>query len=82
VEVVLESDGPWASLTVTDDGPGFPDDAVTRLRSRGGLAGIRERVGALGGEFSIGNCEQGGARVNVRIPVATTLAHSSEAPDE
>lgn len=82
VEVRLESDGAWASLTVSDDGPGFPDDAVTRLRSRGGLAGIRERVSALAGEFSIGNGEEGGARVSVRIPVASVLAHTSEAADE
>jgi len=54
VEVRLEADRGDASLTVTDDGPGFPEDTATRLRSRGGLAGIRERITALGGDLVLG----------------------------
>lgn len=79
VEVVLEEADGEVTLTVTDDGGGFPDDAVSRLRSRGGLAGIRERVGSLGGHFSIGNTESGGARVRVTLPV--TPIHDDEARD-
>jgi signal transduction histidine kinase len=70
VLVTLAAEGADVALTVTDDGPGFPQDAATRLRSRGGLAGIRERVGALGGHFDIGTDEQGGARVYVTVPGA------------
>jgi len=69
VEVRLEADDASASLTVTDDGPGFPTDAAQRLRSRGGLAGIRERITALGGDLAFGNANGGGARVSVRIPL-------------
>ncbi len=69
VHVRLETDSTHTSLTVTDDGPGFPPDAVSRLRSRGGLAGIRERVTSLGGAFDFGNVNGGGAEVRVRIPV-------------
>ena len=69
VHVRLEAERDRVALTVTDNGPGFPDDAATRLRSRGGLAGIRERIGALGGEFAFGNANGGGARVSVRLPV-------------
>ncbi|HET9949540.1 MAG TPA: histidine kinase [Longimicrobiales bacterium] len=69
VEIRLAADEGGASLTVTDDGPGFPADAAGRLRSRGGLAGIRERIGALGGELVFGNVNGGGARVSVRIPL-------------
>ncbi|MDX1647400.1 MAG: sensor histidine kinase [Longimicrobiales bacterium] len=68
VEVTLEVDDKDVVLTVVDDGPGFPADAVNRLRSRGGLAGIRERVTALGGDLAIGDAEGGGARVRVRLP--------------
>jgi signal transduction histidine kinase len=57
------------TLTVTDNGPGFPADAASRLRSRGGLAGIRERISALGGDFAFGNANGGGARVSVSLPV-------------
>ncbi|MDH3272161.1 MAG: GAF domain-containing sensor histidine kinase, partial [Gemmatimonadota bacterium] len=74
VELTLESGE--VAMTVYDDGPGFPEDAVHRLRDRGGLAGIRERVMALGGHFSIDNAESGGARLRVtlpRAPAATEL---------
>jgi two-component system sensor histidine kinase UhpB len=69
VQVRLEAQHASVTLTVTDNGPGFPDDAASRLRSRGGLAGIRERIGALGGDFAFGNANGGGARVSVRLPV-------------
>jgi signal transduction histidine kinase len=69
VQIGLDSDDHRASLTVTDDGPGFSDDVAGRLRSRGGLAGIRERITALGGDFDMGNANGGGARVRVSVPV-------------
>jgi len=69
VRVRLGSTGETASLTVTDDGPGFPEDTATRLRSRGGLAGIRERIAALGGDLVLDNDPGGGARVAVRLPL-------------
>jgi signal transduction histidine kinase len=69
VRVRLEADSTRVTLTVTDSGPGFPEDAASRLRSRGGLAGIRERISALGGDFAFGNVNDGGARVSVRLPV-------------
>jgi signal transduction histidine kinase len=74
VDVRLEAEGASASLTVTDDGPGFPEDAAQRLRSRGGLAGIRERITALGGDLAFGNANGGGARVSVRVPLQPTDA--------
>ena len=74
VEVRLEADRERASLIVSDDGHGFPEDAVAKLRSRGGLAGIRERVGALGGDLSIRNNNGGGAQVSVQVPVRRPTA--------
>lgn len=74
VDVALEVEGEAVSLIVTDDGPGFPEDAVHRLRSRGGLAGIRERVTALGGVFSMDNVDGGGARLRVTLPIAPRAA--------
>jgi signal transduction histidine kinase len=68
-QVRLEAEPDRVTLTVTDNGPGFPPDAAGRLRSRGGLAGIRERIAALGGDFAFGNANGGGARVSVRLPV-------------
>ncbi len=82
VDVVLESGDGEVALTVTDDGPGFPEDAVPRLRGRGGLAGIRERVTALGGHFSIENAESGGARLRVSLPTASFTAERREVVHE
>lgn len=58
-----------AVLTVEDDGPGFPEDAASRLRSRGGLAGLRERVTALGGELVMENRHGAGAIMRVELPL-------------
>ena len=57
------------TLTIQDDGPGFSEDAARRLRSRGGLAGIRERITALGGDFLMENAQDGGALVSVSVPI-------------
>jgi signal transduction histidine kinase len=55
------------TVEVGTDGPG------SSLPSPGGggrgLAGLRERVGALGGQFSAQRCEAGGFVVRARIPV-------------
>ena len=69
VEVRLDVSRTHTSLTVRDDGSGFPPDVANRLRSRGGLAGIRERVTSLGGTLDFGNVNGGGAEMTVRIPV-------------
>ena len=68
-------------LCVEDDGPGFPDDAMERLRSRGGLAGIRERVGQFGGDLRIENRREGGARVIVRVPIASDIEDHDGTPE-
>ena len=74
VDARLEVTEQGVSLTVEDDGEGFSDGDASKLRSRGGLAGIRERVVALGGEFEIGNNRNGGARVRVVVPTDTGAA--------
>jgi len=57
-------------LTVVDDGRGLSPEAAANLRSRGGLAGIRERIVSAGGDFEIGNDPTGGARLRVAVPWA------------
>ncbi len=64
-----------AVLTVQDDGVGFPTDNAGVLdRTRGGLAGIRERITGVGGAFTLENADEGGARVVVRVPLAAVAA--------
>lgn len=71
VEVRLEVVDGSTVLSVLDDGPGLAADVTESLRSHGGLAGIRERVGALGGHFTVENRPQGGAALTIALPVAS-----------
>jgi signal transduction histidine kinase len=58
-------------LQIDDDGPGYPPDVRRSGGSRqSGLAGIRERVTALGGWVTLGQTGAGGARLDVWIPAA------------
>ncbi|MEJ2202555.1 MAG: GAF domain-containing sensor histidine kinase [Gemmatimonadota bacterium] len=69
VEVTLGQRDGQVALEVVDDGVGFPTDDPRDLnRTRGGLAGIRERIAGVGGEFTLENTSGGGARVQVRVP--------------
>jgi signal transduction histidine kinase len=70
VQVVLSATDSEVHLDVVDDGVGFPDDPRGLNRTRGGLAGIRERIGGVRGSFTLENGPDGGARVSVRVPVS------------
>lgn len=66
---VRQEDGMLA-LEITDDGVGLPMDDTRGLnRTRGGLAGIRERISGVGGTLTLENRDEGGARVRVRVPL-------------
>lgn len=54
------------TLTVGDQGPGF--DVAASRRDRGGLAGLRERVQALGGTFALHSTADG-TYAHVRLPL-------------
>ncbi|MFE6969135.1 sensor histidine kinase [Isoptericola sp. NPDC057653] len=55
---------PGVRLEVIDDGRGLSTGHTDGL----GLAGMRERVSAVGGTLDVGPGEQGGTRVEVRVP--------------
>jgi two-component system, OmpR family, sensor histidine kinase PhoQ len=67
-------------LTVSDDGPGIPEDAANALLQRGmrldestpghgiGLAVVKEIAKSYGGKLSIRRSELGGAEIMVSIP--------------
>ena len=78
IEAHLVRDGDMVELSIADNGVGFPDgDHVSVNRTRGGLAGIRERITGVGGTFEIANGQEGGARIVVRVPL--TLEAEAEA---
>lgn len=63
--------GGGVGMAVTDDGRGFRGVLdLDRLESAGhlGLAGMRERIGVVGGAVELGEEEGGGARVEIWVP--------------
>ena len=83
---------PGISLSVTDDGPGFPPGTSERVferffradpsRTGGGsglgLAIVRELARAHGGEAWAENVAPHGARVTVLLPIAPTLGGTTD----
>ncbi len=70
---------PWVEITVHDNGPGFPPDALqtvfepyvtTKKKGTGlGLAIVKKLVEEHGGLISAGNPPGGGAQVTIRLPL-------------
>lgn len=86
IEVRLERSDAWAQITVTDQGPGIPEDErahvferfargraalASRVPGTGlGLAIVRAVVLAHGGEVTLVCPSEGGTRVTIRLPLA------------
>lgn len=67
--VEVATDGPKLSVpSGSVENGGAPGGPVSLRGSGRGLAGLRERVGALGGEFTAGDRDGGGFVVRARIP--------------
>lgn len=62
------------SLEVSDDGRGLPPSFDTSRGGNMGLAGIRERIGALGGTTRISGTPGTGVRLRVSIPAVRSVA--------
>ncbi|MBK6844562.1 MAG: hypothetical protein IPP20_05130 [Gemmatimonadetes bacterium] len=73
VWAMLREEGGALHLDVRDDGDGgaVPLDPE-RLEREGhmGLAGMRERIGSLGGTVTLGRGSEGGLRVSIRLPLS------------
>jgi signal transduction histidine kinase len=71
VDIRLEIAPEAASCTVKDDGRGFdPRAALDRKGERGlGLIGMRERLSALGGQFTIDSAPGRGTELRIIIPL-------------
>lgn len=68
VEIDLGVTDTDVTLLVEDDGIGIPEDAQSNLLSHG-IAGMRQRVRALRGEFAISRRPQGGTIIEVNVPL-------------
>jgi signal transduction histidine kinase len=72
VDVELHYAGPVLRLRIRDNGPG-PSPAAA-LASGHGLAGMRERAAAVGGDLRTGRAAGGGFLVEARLPAAAQAA--------
>jgi PAS domain S-box-containing protein len=73
VRVRLSAQDDEVRLEVEDDGRGFAQSDLAKLRSLG-LKGMRERFAYLGGALEIENAPQGGTRLRIRAPLRRTQA--------
>ena len=72
VRVRLANGAGRITLEIADDGKGLPtgfDLARAELDGHLGLAGMRERIGALGGTADIAGAPGGGVRVRLDVPL-------------
>lgn len=74
--VSLAEDAGQLVIEVCDEGPGF-DAQEAASAGGGGVAGMRERVHALGGTFELSAAPGRGTAIRARLPVSVP-----EAPDE
>lgn len=70
--VILEI-GDDATLTVCDDGRGLGDSRIDDARGFG-LAGMRDRIGLVGGTLGVRDAQPAGTALTVRIPLSTETA--------
>ncbi|UCC25668.1 MAG: GAF domain-containing sensor histidine kinase [Gemmatimonadales bacterium] len=68
VVVKVGADPGMVSIEILDDGTGYPEHILEgSLRHSSGLAGMRERIAALGGEVSLGSSALGGASLKIDL---------------
>ena len=68
IHVELNASDDNITLLIEDDGIGIPEGAQKNRLSHG-ITGMRQRVRALHGEFSIGRRPEGGTLIEVNIPL-------------
>lgn len=76
VAVSLDRDSVGIRFTIADDGAGMPESAAT---GGDGLAGMRDRIGAVGGEVQIHSAPGRGVTVRGSIPASALTAPGGEA---
>jgi two-component system sensor histidine kinase UhpB len=70
IKLILDKESQHLSMHIQDDGLGFDPQVKLRDKNAGiGLSGMRERVEALQGEFTLNAQEGSGTRIAISIPI-------------
>ncbi|MEE8412973.1 MAG: histidine kinase [Dehalococcoidales bacterium] len=69
VNIKVSATNSRVTATIEDDGSGFDVEAALQAPESWGLRGIRERVGAVGGQLSIKSKPGQGTRIRFQIPL-------------
>lgn len=82
-EIKVEADAEQTTIEIVDHGCGMPRPVLEHLRGDGtrlgvGLAGMRERVHELGGEFDVTSTDHG-TTVRAQIPLKEEQAEAASA---
>jgi signal transduction histidine kinase len=76
VSINMQRDNGSVKLLVEDDGVGFQPRFASSSRGHSfGLAGIKERVGMLGGVVKVVSGKGKGTRLEVTVPVDQVASH-------
>jgi signal transduction histidine kinase len=76
VDVTLEVSAAHILLVVTDDGSGIAPSAIGKPQLHG-LAGMKHRIGAVGGTLRIGRSAAGGTEISALVPRAARPANAA-----
>jgi PAS domain S-box-containing protein len=81
VYIRMRNHGTEVLVNVSDDGQGFPADVLAKPGTYG-LLGMRERASLAGGTLWLGQADEGGASVEIRLPFdAASTAPPTAAPE-
>jgi len=69
VNIEMKRDGDLVRLTIDDDGVGITPKP-TNGRQTFGMAGMRERIGNIGGKVKVSSARGQGTRIEVNAPVS------------
>ena len=76
--VTLGRDGALATFAISDDGVGMD---VSARGDGDGLVGMRDRIGAVGGDLQIASTPGAGTTVRGAVPLDHGLADAAESED-
>jgi signal transduction histidine kinase len=83
VNIQMAREGDVLKLAIEDDGVGITRTVSNPLRPSFGMAGMHERIAALGGQMKVVSHKGEGTKISVTVPLpAATLAAADNAGAE